>query len=80
MDPNVKLIPGQREPDSCHSRMIRNQQYLYPKFPPTVVVKLLQYSGSRVELKDGFSSIAWLQNVHNMAYIAPQTCENTKLT
>ena len=25
--------------------MIRNQQYLYPKFPPTAVVKLLQYSG-----------------------------------
>ena len=24
--------------------MIRNQQYLYPKFPPTAVVKLLQYS------------------------------------
>ena len=33
--------------DSCHSRVIRNQQYLYPKFPPTAVVKLLQYSGSR---------------------------------
>ena len=31
--------------DSCHSRVIRNQQYLYPKFPPTAVVKLLQYSG-----------------------------------
>ena len=42
--------------DSCHSRVIRNQQYLYPKFPPTAVVKLLQYSGSRVELRDGFSS------------------------
>ena len=26
---------------SCHSRVIQNQQYLYPKFPPTVVVKLL---------------------------------------
>ena len=25
--------------------MIQNQQYLYPKFPPTAVVKLLQYSG-----------------------------------
>ena len=33
--------------------MIRNQQYLYPKFPLTAVVKLLQYSGSRVELRDG---------------------------
>ena len=42
--------------DSFHSRVIRNQQYLYPKFPPTAVVKLLQYSGSRVELRDGFSS------------------------
>ena len=35
--------------------VIQNQQYLYPKFPPTAVVKLLQYSGSRVELRDGFS-------------------------
>ena len=42
--------------DSCHNRVIRNQQYLYPKFPPTTVVKLLQYSGSRVEHRDGFSS------------------------
>ena len=25
--------------------MIQNQQYLYPKFPPTAVVKLLQYDG-----------------------------------
>ena len=25
--------------------MIRNQQNLYPIFPPTVVVKLLKYSG-----------------------------------
>ena len=41
---------------SCHSRVIRNQQYLYPKFPPTAVVKLLQYNGSRVEHGDGFSS------------------------
>ena len=36
--------------------MIWNRQYLYPKFPPTAVVKLLQYSGSRVEHRDGFSS------------------------
>ena len=42
-------------PDSCHIRVIRNQEYLYPKFPPTSIVKLLQYSGSRVELRDGFS-------------------------
>ena len=41
--------------DSWHSRVIRNQQYLYPKFPPTAVVKLLQYSGSRVEHRDGVS-------------------------
>ena len=33
--------------DSYHGRVIRNQQYLYPKFPPTAVVKLLQYSGLR---------------------------------
>ena len=26
-----------------------------PKFPPTVVAKLLQYSGSRVEHRDEFS-------------------------
>ena len=25
--------------------MIRNQQKLYPKLPPTAIVKLLQYSG-----------------------------------
>ena len=36
--------------------MIRNQQYLYPKFLPIAIVKLLQYSSSRVELRDGFSS------------------------
>ena len=33
----------------------QNQQNLY-LIPPTGVVKLLQYSGSRVELRDGFSS------------------------
>ena len=31
--------------DSCHSRVIRNQQNMYPNFPPTAVVKLLHYSG-----------------------------------
>ena len=31
--------------DSCHSRVIQNQQNLYPKLLPTVVVKVLQYSG-----------------------------------
>ena len=35
--------------------MYQNQQNLYPR-TPTVVAKVLQYSGSRVELKDGFSS------------------------
>ena len=34
---------------------MRNQQNLYPK-APTVVAKLLRYSGSKVELRDGFSS------------------------
>ena len=41
-------IKGQadHEPsDSYHSRVIRNQQNLYPNFPPTAVVKLLQYNG-----------------------------------
>ena len=53
-----ELEPWQEKPlgDSFHSRVIQNQQYLYPKFPPTAVVKLLQYSGSRVEHRDGFSS------------------------
>ena len=52
------LVHGELETiaDSYHSRVIWNQQYLYPKFPPTTVVKLLQYSDSRVELRDGFSS------------------------
>ena len=40
--------------DSCHGRCIRiNKIYI---LNPTVVVKLLQYSGSRVEHMDGFSS------------------------
>ena len=34
---------------------IRNQQNLY-LIPPTSVAWLLQYSGSRVEHRDGFSS------------------------
>ena len=37
------------------SRGIVNQQNLY-LFPPTAVALLLQYSGSRVEHRDGFSS------------------------
>ena len=35
---------------------VRNQQKLYPKIPTTDVAMLLQYSGSRVEHRDGFSS------------------------
>ena len=31
-------------------------------------------------VKNCVKKIVRLQNVHNMAYIAPQTCENTKLT
>ena len=30
--------------DSCHGRVMQNQQNLYSQVPPTVVVKLLQYS------------------------------------
>ena len=40
--------------DSCHSRVIQNQQYLYPKFPPTAVAKLLQYSGLASNTGMGF--------------------------
>ena len=35
---------------------VRNQQNLYPRIPTTDVAKLLQYSGSTVEHRDGFSS------------------------
>ena len=35
---------------------VRNQQNLYPRIPTTDVAKLLQYSGSRVEHRDGFSA------------------------
>ena len=52
----LKMIYSNCVSHSCHSRVIRNQQYLYPKFPPTAVVKLLQYSGSRDEHRDGFTS------------------------
>ena len=31
--------------DSCHGRVIRNQQKFVSYVPPTAVVKLLQYSG-----------------------------------
>ena len=40
--------------DSCHSMCIGiNKIYI---LNPTAVVKLLQYNGSRVEHRDGFSS------------------------
>ena len=35
---------------------VRNQQNLYPRISTTDVAKLLQYSGSRVEHGDEFSS------------------------
>ena len=35
---------------------VRNQQNLYPRIPTTDVAKLLQYSDSRVEHRDGLSS------------------------
>ena len=33
---------------------VRNQQNLYPRIPTADVAKLLQFSGSRVEQRDGF--------------------------
>ena len=39
----------------CGTVGVWNKQYLYPRIP-TAIAKLLQYSGSRVEFKDGFSS------------------------
>ena len=35
---------------------VQNQQNLLPRIPTTDVAKLLQYSGSRVEHRDRFSS------------------------
>ena len=52
--------------DSCHSRVIRNQQYLYPKFPPTAVVKLLQYSGLGSNTGMGFLCTNDLQRSSEM--------------
>ena len=51
--------------DSCHSRVIRNQQNLYPKLPPTVVVKLLQYSGLGSNTWMGFLRTNDLSEVKN---------------
>ena len=50
----ARSLPVTTLVDSCVVGM-RNQQNLYPK-APSVVAKLLQYSSSRVKLKDGFSS------------------------
>ena len=51
--------------DSCHSRVIRNQQNLYPKLPPTAVVKLLQYSGLGSNTGMGFLRTIDLSEVKN---------------
>ena len=45
--------------------MIRNQQNLYPKLPPTVVVKLLQYSGIGSNTWMGFLRTNDLSEVKN---------------
>ena len=42
--------------DLCHSRGAGMNNIYKPKFPPTAVAKLLQYSGSRIEHRDEFSS------------------------
>ena len=51
--------------DSCHNRVIRNQQNLYPKFLLTAVVKLLQYSGLGLNIGMGFLSTNDLSEVKN---------------
>ena len=45
--------------------MIRNQQNLYPKLPPTAVVKLLQYSGLGSNTGMGFLRTIDLSEVKN---------------
>ena len=45
--------------------MIRNQQNLYPKLPPTAVVKLLQYSGLGSNTGMGFLRTNDLSEVKN---------------
>ena len=45
--------------------MIRNQQNLYPKFPHTAVVKLLQYSGLGSNTGMGFLRTNDLSEVKN---------------
>ena len=51
--------------DSCHSRVIRNQQNLYPKLPPTAVVKLQLYSGLNSNTGMGFLHTNDLSEVKN---------------
>ena len=43
----------------------RNQQYLYPKFPPTAVVKLLKYSNLGSNTGMGFLHTNDLSEVKN---------------
>ena len=45
--------------------MIGNQQNLYPKFPPTAVAKLLQYSSLRSNTRMGFLRSNDLSEVKN---------------
>ena len=47
------LIPN-HSTDSCHGRVMRNQQNLHSYVPPTVVVKLLQHSGLGLNTGMGF--------------------------
>ena len=48
--------------DSCHGRGAGINNIYKPKFPPTAIAKLLQYSGSRIEHRDGFSSYQMIYN------------------
>ena len=51
--------------DSCHGKVIRNQQNLYPKLPLTAVVKLLQYNGLGSNTGMGFLRTNDLSEVKN---------------
>ena len=48
--------------------MIRNQQNLYPKLPPTAVVKLLQYNGLGSNTGMGFLRTNDLSEVKNCEF------------
>ena len=48
--------------------MIRNQQNLYPKLPPTTVVQLLQYNGLGSNTGMGFLRTNDLSEVKNGAF------------